>query len=115
MAHFAQIDGAGIVLRVLVVPEAQAHRGEAFLRDDLGLGGTWVQTSFTGAIRRRLAGPGMRYDAGRDAFVHPQPFPSWTLDAAGDWQPPVPMPEGEGWVWGEAGGWSQGAPWDPQP
>ena len=105
MAHFAEIDGDGAVLRVLVVPDAQEPRGEAYLRDDLGLGGTWVQTSFTGMIRRRFAGPGMSYDAKRDAFVLPQPFPGWTLDAAGDWQPPLPRPEGQGWVWKEPEGW----------
>ena len=89
----------GTVLRVVVVPDAQEHRGEAFLRDDLGLGGRWVQTSYTGAIRRRFAARGMSYDAGRDAFVLPQPWPSWSLDEAGNWQPPVPRPEGDGWVW----------------
>lgn len=106
MAHFAEIDTDGFVLRVLVVPETQAHRGAAFLADDLGLGGTWVQTSFSGSVRRRFAGRGMRYDAERDAFIAPQPFPSWTLDEAGDWQPPVPMPEGDAWDWNEeAGAW----------
>lgn len=101
MAHFAEIDSDTVVLRVLVVPDAQEHRGAAFLRDDLGLGGTWVQTSYTGRIRRRFAAPGMRYDAGRDVFVAPQPWPSWTLDPLGDWQPPVPRPDGDGWRWDE--------------
>jgi hypothetical protein len=45
MAHFAEIDENGLVLQVLVVPDAQEHRGHEFLADDLGLGGTWVQTS----------------------------------------------------------------------
>lgn len=105
MAHFAEIDAAGHVLRVLVIPKAQEARGQAFLHDDLGLGGTWVQTSYTGRIRRRFAAPGMRYDATRDAFIAPQPYPSWMLDAAGDWHPPIPRPEGEGegeWDWDEA-------------
>ena len=66
-----------------------------------GLGGTWLQTSYTGSIRRRFAAPGMRYYAVRDAFVLPQPWPSWTLDDASDWQPPVPRPEGEDWEWDE--------------
>lgn len=39
MAYFAEIDDDGIVLRVLLVPTTEAHRGAAFLRDDLGLGG----------------------------------------------------------------------------
>lgn len=108
MAHFAEIDTASAVLRVLVVPDAQEDRGETFLRDDLGLGGRWVQTSYGGRIRRRFAAPGMRFDAGRDAFILPQPYPSWTLDAAGDWQPPVPRPKGDGWEWVErVQGWQE--------
>ena len=101
MAHFAQIDGDGRVLRVLVIHDAQEHRGAALLRDDLGLGGTWVQTSYNARIRRRFAAPGMRYDAVRDAFVAPAPYPSWSLDAEGDWQPPITQPEGDGWEWNE--------------
>lgn len=32
----------------------------------------------------------------------PQPYPSWTLDANHDWQPPTPMPDNDGmWVWDE--------------
>lgn len=111
MAHFAEIDAAGQVLRVLVIPDAQEHRGAAFLGDDLGLGGIWVQTSYTGRIRRRFAARGMTYDSGRDAFIPPRPWPSWTLDGAGDWQPPVPRPQGDGWMWEEAAGhWRDDAP-----
>jgi hypothetical protein len=37
-----------------------------------------------------------------DVFIWPQPFPSWTLDANHDWQPPTPMPaEGGPWEWNE--------------
>ena len=104
MAYFAEIDSDGMVLRVLVVPDEHEHRGVAFLRDDLKLGGTWVQTSFNGTFRRRFAGPDMRYDSDRDAFVLPQPFPSWTLDAAGDWQAPAAHPEGGNWEWDETAG-----------
>ena len=47
MAHFAEINpDANIVLRVIVVPDDQEHRGQEFLADDLGLGGTWLRTSF---------------------------------------------------------------------
>lgn len=102
MAHFAEIDADGVVQRVLVVPDSQEHRGEAFLRDDLGLGGRWVQTSYSGANGRRFAGAGMRWHAELKAFVEPQPFNSWTLDTLGDWQPPLPHPGGDGWTWDDA-------------
>ena len=105
MAHFAEIDENGVVLRVLVVPDAEENRGQEFLADDLELGGTWVQTSYNARIRKNYAGIGMLYDAERDAFIEPQPFNSWVLDEETcQWQAPAPRPDsidGEIWVWNE--------------
>lgn len=92
MAHFAEIDENGIVKQVLVVPDEQEHRGQEFLAEDLGLGGTWIQTSYNHRIRKRFAGIGFKYDATADVFIAPQPFPSWKLDENHDWQAPKPMP-----------------------
>jgi hypothetical protein len=104
MAHFAEIRD-GMVARVVVVPHEQEARGQDFLAVDLGLVGVWVQTSYTASIRRRFAGVGMTYDTTRDVFIEPHPFPSWTLDSAGDWQPPVAMPTDVGsWEWNEESG-----------
>lgn len=100
MAHFAEIDSSNIVRRVLVVGDDQEHRGAEFLAVDLGLGGTWVQCSYNGNIRKQYPGIGYRYDDSADVFVAPQPYPSWALDANHDWQPPTPKPEGEYW-WDE--------------
>ena len=71
MAHFAEIDSNGIVLRVLVVDNSQEDRGQEFLADDLGLGGTWIQTSYNGNIRGKYAGIGDRYDKDMDQFIAP--------------------------------------------
>lgn len=86
MAHFAEIDENNIVVRVLVVGDDQEDRGQEFLADDLGLGGTWKQTSYNtqGGIhllggtpfRKNFAGIGYSYDAERDAFIPPKPFDS---------------------------------------
>lgn len=103
MAHFAEIDENNIVLRVLVVGNDQEHRGQAFLSDDLGFGGQWIQTSYNGNIRKQFAGIGYRYNPIADVFVAPQPYPSWSLDESHDWQPPVPMPnDGGRYSWDEA-------------
>lgn len=91
MAHFAQIENDTVV-RVLVVSDADEHRGQDFLANDLGLGGEWVQCSYNGRIRKQYPGIGFTYDRAADVFVAPQPFPSWSLDSNHDWQPPVPMP-----------------------
>lgn len=93
MAHFAEIDSNNVVLRVVVVPDDQEHRGQDFLANDLGLGGTWIQTSYNNNIRKRYAGVGFTYDAENDVFIRPQPFPSWTLDENFEWQSPVPYPD----------------------
>jgi hypothetical protein len=95
MAHFAEIDEDGVVVRVLVVPDAQEHRGQEFLADDLGLGGTWVQTSYNARIRKNYAGIGMTYDNSRDAFIAEQPYASWILnEETCQWEAPVPYPDG---------------------
>ena len=80
MAHFAEIDSNNIVIRVLVVDNSQEHRGQEFLADDLQLGGTWIQTSYNGKIRKRFAGAGMTYDLTRDAFIEPKPDDSIGFD-----------------------------------
>ena len=71
MAHFAEIDNTNKVLRVLVVDNSQEHRGQEFLAEDLGLGGTWIQTSYNGNIRGKFAGTGDIYDPINDVFVSP--------------------------------------------
>lgn len=91
MAHFAEIDSDSRVLRVLVVDNSQEHRGQEFLAVDLGLGGTWIKTSYntqfgvhkTGGtpLRKNYASVGYTYDAQRDAFIPPKPPTGlWVLD-----------------------------------
>lgn len=89
MARFAQISSDGYVTAVVVVPDEQEQRGEEFLSVDLGLGGRWVQTSYNGTIRKRLAGIGMIYSVELDMFIDPQPAVGWTIDGNGDWQLPA--------------------------
>jgi hypothetical protein len=52
MAHFARVEN-NTVQEVLVVPDQQEHRGQDFLANDLGLGGTWIQTSYNHRIRKQ--------------------------------------------------------------
>ena len=85
MAHFARIDADNKVVDVLVVPDEQEHRGEAFLRDDLQLGGRWIQTSYNHRIRKQYAGIGYTYDPTADVFVAPQPQPWFVLNDNHDW------------------------------
>ena len=99
MAHFAEIDDNNTVLRVLVVSDDEEHRGHEFLSADLGLGGTWIQTSYNDNIRANYAGPGGTYDPDNDVFLDPKPYDNWVLDDRFQWVPPVPKPDGELWSW----------------
>jgi hypothetical protein len=113
MGHFAEINSQNIVQRVLVVPDSQDSRGNDFLSVDLGLGGTWIQTSYnTGCgthilggtpLRKNYAGFGYTYDVTRDAFIAPKPFNAWLLDEnTCCWYPPTPHPmDGKQYYWSD--------------
>jgi hypothetical protein len=103
MAHFAEIDNNNTVVRVLVIPDNAEDRGQDYLANDLGLGGTWVQTSYNSRIRKNYAGEGFSYDEDLDAFIAPKPFESWVLDEATcQWNAPVAYPtDGLMYQWNE--------------
>ena len=108
MAHFAQLTEQ-IVTQVIVVAneelldngiESEA-KGIAFCQSLFG--GDWKQTSYNGNIRKNYAGIGYTYDESRNAFIPPQPFPSWTLvEATCQWTAPVAMPTDGFYSWDEA-------------
>ena len=80
---------------------------------DLGLGGTWVQTSYNTRggvhtnggtpLRKNYAGIGYTYDPARDAFIPPKPFDSWILNEDTClWDAPTPYPtDGGMYYWDE--------------
>jgi len=111
MAHFAEIDQFGKVKRVIVVANADTADASGVEKEHIGaafceklFGGTWKQTSYNGNFRKNYAGIGYTYDATRDAFIPPQPFPSWVVnEATCQWQAPTPMPtDGKRYSWDEA-------------
>ena len=111
MAHFAEIDQNGIVLRVVVVSNQDTSDASLVEKEYIGaafcerlLGGTWKQTSYNGNFRKNYAGIGYTYDAQRDAFIPPKPYPSWILNQNSClWEPPVAMPDdGKLYSWDEA-------------
>jgi len=55
------------------------------------------------AFRFNYAGIGFTYDADRDAFIPPTPYPSWVLDEATClWVAPIDYPaDGGQYVWDE--------------
>ena len=52
-------------------------------------------------FRGNYAGVGYTYREDINAFVPPQPYASWSLDANVTWQPPTPMPTDGLYFWNE--------------
>lgn len=101
MSHWAEIDENNTVLRVVVGNNNHPDEGYSWIINNLG--GRWVQTSYNKTIRKNYAGVGFTYDEQRDAFIAPQPFPSWVLDEEiCQWQAPKPKPDdGKDYEWNE--------------
>lgn len=99
MASWAQIDDNNIVTQVLVCDDGED--GYKWLTETLG--GKWIQTSYSGAIRKNFAGIGYTYDETLDAFIPIKPFDSWVLDESTcQWVAPSPYPEdGSEYFWNE--------------
>jgi len=70
MAHFAEIDSSNKVLRVLVVPDEFEKDGQNYLANEIGLGGTWVQTSYNANFGGKYAGVGDTWDGKK--FIAPE-------------------------------------------
>lgn len=106
MGHFAKVVD-GKVTQVIV---AEPEFFDTFVDTSAG---TWLQTSYNTIgnkhtqggtpLRGNYAGIGYTYDAAKDVFYAPQPFPSWTLSSDYLWEAPVAMPaDGKAYEWDEA-------------
>jgi hypothetical protein len=110
MAHFAKIKD-NIVVEIIVIgnencnnldfPKSEAA-GKEFIKS-IGLEGDWLQTSYNNSFRKNYAGIFYTYDMHRDAFIPPQPYPSWKLDEATcRWKAPKQYPaDGKDYTWSE--------------
>jgi hypothetical protein len=61
MAHFAKIEN-NKVTQVIVIDNSQEDRGQEFINDDLGIEGTWVQTSYNANFGGKYAAIGDTWD-----------------------------------------------------
>jgi hypothetical protein len=97
MSHFAKFE-SGTVTEVIVSEKNFINTG--LVGDEF----LWVQTSYNGNFRKNYAGVGFTYDKTRDAFIPPQPYPSWTLNEDTClWDAPTPHPDdGKVYSWDES-------------
>jgi hypothetical protein len=109
MAHFAKLEN-NVVTQVIVVSNQDILDEKGQESEDVGiafcsnlLGGTWLQTSYNGKIRKNYAGIGYTYDEALDAFIPAKPFASWVLDdTTCQWKAPVAMPtDDKRYTWNE--------------
>jgi hypothetical protein len=126
MAHFAKVEN-GTVIDVLVVEQDFIDSGA------LGDPALWIQTSYntrggvhyqpnsdvpsedqSKALRANYANVGFTYDAEKDVFYAPQPYPSWTLNQTSFlWEPPIPYPNLDEGVYK---GWNESTlSWEREP
>ena len=122
MSHFAKLDENNIVTFVTVGRQEDDGKEQELCERT---GDVYRQTSYntrggvhydpeTGepsadqskALRKNYAGVGFTFDEQRDAFIPPQPFPSWVLNEESClWDAPVPYPSDGGlYSWDEAAG-----------
>lgn len=97
MAHFAKVEN-NIVTQVIVAEQEFIDSGA------VGDPSSWIQTSYNGNIRKNYAGIGYIYNPDLDAFIPPQPFPSWVLnETTASWEPPIARPDDDGknYIWNE--------------
>jgi len=107
MAHFAKLGVGNIIERVEVVSNDIATTEQAgvdFLNNLYNTRDVWKQTSYNNNFRKNFAGIGWKYDQTRDAFIPPQPYPSWTLNETTClWEAPVAYPtNGRRYNWNES-------------
>ena len=105
MSHFAKVEN-NLVTQVIVAEQDFINSG--------AFGDGWVKTSYNThggvhangdtPLRKNYAGIGFTYDTTRDAFIPPQPYPSWTLnDETCLWYCPVAYPsDGKSYSWNES-------------
>jgi hypothetical protein len=105
MGHYAKVlDGQ--VLQVIV---AEPDFFQTFKDTSPG---EWIQTSYNTQggvhklggtpLRKNFAATGYTYDRDLDAFVPPQPYPSWTLNEDTClWEAPTSYPTDGAYIWDE--------------
>jgi hypothetical protein len=126
MAHYALINKDNIVVQVITGVDENITQIDT---DGTEIGGSseaWEQfyasrpwfegltckrTSYNNNIRKHFAAVGFTYDAHFDAFIAPQPYPSWKLNyTTFVWEAPITRPdkveggvplEGYAWRWFE--------------
>jgi hypothetical protein len=109
LTYFALVDDTNTVIRTFVMDHDKAQSGlwgdpaRLIEYTNYTSGGVYYGQDNIIPIRKNSAAVGYTYDQTRDAFIAPQPYPSWILNNdTCCWEAPVPYPtDGNGYVWDE--------------
>lgn len=117
MAHYAFLDANNVVVEVIPGRDEDEvvggvsnweeyygnFRGLRCKRTSYNSYGGFNGRTLEDGFRKNFAGVGFTYNEEKDAFIPPQPYPSWTLDEeAFLWVAPVEMPQdGNHYDWDE--------------
>ena len=110
MAHFAKLDENNMVIsvhavvnNVIIIDDVESEQVGIDFLTQLHGHNNWKQTSYNRNFRKNYAGIGFTYDVELDAFIPPQPYPSWVLNKdTCNWEAPVPKPTDGLYEWSEA-------------
>ena len=104
MAHYAFLNENNVVTEVIVGKDETdtTHDWDQFygeIRNQI-----CKRTSYNNNIRKNYASIGYTYDEQRDAFIAPQPYPSWTLiEETCRWSAPISKPtDDKMYIWNES-------------
>lgn len=120
MAHYAFLNEDYVVTEVIVGKDERLFdwenyytikNGQICKRTSYNTKGGIYYNSITNlpdedqskAFRKNFAGIGYKYDMNLDAFIPPQPYPSWILnEQTCNWESPIPYPnDGNIYNWDE--------------
>tara|TARA_B100000214_G_scaffold374323_1_gene356745 strand:- start:408 stop:755 length:348 start_codon:yes stop_codon:yes gene_type:complete len=106
MAYFVKLGVGNIIEKSVVVSNDIATTEQAgidFLNDLYGSRDVWKQTFIDGSQRKNFAGIGYTYNQNKDAFISPQPYPSWILNEdTCIWEAPQEYPDDDKkYLWNE--------------
>ena len=111
MAHFAELDGNNIVLRVIVVDNSVLLDGDGNESEEIGIdfcntllgNSVWKQTSYNGNFRNAYAIVGGSYDPSNNVFIDIKPYNSWVLNSSFKWESPIgdQPDDGKKYIWDE--------------
>ena len=111
MAYFVTLNNENIVSDIQVISDEiligidgneNDQNGVDFLNQLHGFHPKRLRTYKDRSKRHIFASVGCSYDANKDVFILPKPYPSWTLNSDNNWEPPIPSPaDGQPHIWNE--------------